>query len=112
MNKIFTFTLGLISIFVISSCTVRTTMSTPNTSVSVRATYGVLKGVVEVHDRDNLYIVVDPKCKCRRSYKVRGRYRYKLKKYRNRNVKVEGYIKNKTPWSGEIEVIKIKEIYR
>ena len=112
MKKLAFLLVGLITIGIFSSCTVRTTVApNPSTRVTVKADYGVLKGLVKITDGDNLYLIVDPDCKCRRSYKIKGKHKLKLRKYRNRTVEVEGYIKNYSPWSGEIEVIKIKKIW-
>ncbi len=62
-----------------------------------------LEGVVEVY-RDDVYIVVNPECKCRRSYKVLGRYRDVIRELKGETIRVRGRIKKFSPWSGEIYV--------
>ncbi len=71
--------------------------------------YKTLNGRVEINEAEDLvYIVVNPDCKCRESYQVKGKYKDEIKKYKGKNVSVEGYIKRFSPWSGEIIVEKIK----
>ena len=65
-----------------------------------------IEGLVEVKGQ-NVYIVVNPDCKCRKSYKVLGDKKEKLKKLKGLFVEVEGFVKDLTPWSAEILVKKI-----
>ena len=65
-----------------------------------------LDGVVEVYKND-VYIVVNPTCRCRQSYRVLGDYKDVLKEYAGREVRVFGKVKRFSPWSGEIYVEKI-----
>ncbi len=65
----------------------------------------VVEGKVEVNG-DNVYIVENPDCKCRVSYKVLGDIKDELKKLEGKIIKVKGKIKKFTPWSGTIEIVK------
>lgn len=65
-----------------------------------------LEGVVEVY-KGNVYIVVNPACRCRESYRVLGRYKKVLKSYAGKKVKVKGKVKRLSPWSGEVYVEKV-----
>ncbi len=68
--------------------------------------YSRLEGLVEIKGNE-VFITVNPNCKCRRSFKVVGSKKEELKRLNGLFVEVEGYIKNYTPWSGEILVKKI-----
>jgi len=65
-----------------------------------------LDGVVEVY-KGNVYIVVNPACRCRQSYLVLGDLKYKVRRYTGKEVVVIGKIKKTTPWSGKILVEEI-----
>ncbi len=62
-----------------------------------------LEGIVEVY-KDDVYIVVNPDCKCRRSYKVLGRFKNVIMELKGETIRVRGRIKKFSPWSGEIYV--------
>jgi len=97
-----------ISILLFSSC-LSTTSAKDNTEEQTISKenyeYGEIVGIVEVSG-ENIYIVVNPDCKCRSSYLVKGEYADKIKEYEGKNVSAKGYIKRYTPWSAEIIVEK------
>ena len=65
-----------------------------------------LNGVVEVY-KGSVYVVVEPNCRCRQSYKVLGDYKNILKRYAGHKIRVFGKVKRFSPWSGEIYIERI-----
>jgi len=66
----------------------------------------VLEGVVEIY-KGGVYIIVNPSCRCRESYRVLGGYKKVLKNYVGKKVKIRGKVKKFSPWSGEVYVEKV-----
>ena len=94
------------SLFIINSCKAKDLKTNSQNYQLENSRYERVEGLVEVYG-DEVYIVINPNCKCRRSLKVIGDKKEKLKNLNGLFVEVEGYIKLKTPWSGEITVEKI-----
>ncbi len=93
--------------FILISCGI--SPSNENLSLNDRensSKYSRLEGLVEVKGND-VFITVNPDCKCRRSFKVVGEKREELKRLNGLFVEVKGNVKEYTPWSGEILVKKI-----
>ncbi len=88
-------------VYPITSCS-----ATDKNIKTVNKEYTRIEGLVE-RIGDDIFITVNPDCKCRKSYKVIGDKKEELKKVIGMFVEVEGYVKSFTPWSGEIEVKKI-----
>ncbi|RUM58621.1 MAG: hypothetical protein DSY60_01425 [Persephonella sp.] len=75
--------------------------------LKISKNYRRIQGVVKKTFQGDIFIIINPDCKCRRSFKVIGSKKEELKKLNGLFVEVEGYIKEYTPWSGEILVEKI-----
>jgi len=93
------------------SCVNSSTVKNNEVNIPADYQYKKITGKVELsNDGKNVYIVVNPDCRCRISYLVVGDNINLVKKYNGKTVTVEGYLKNKTPWSGEIIVERIIKV--
>ena len=98
---------AIISLFFITfSCKAKNLNSESFEGTEKNVIHQGIEGLVEVYG-DDVYIVINPDCKCRKSLKVLGDKKEELKKLKGLFVEVEGDVKFKTPWSGEIIVEKI-----
>ncbi len=103
------FLLSFITVIIALSFSCGIASNNENSSLNNKkytAKHARLRGLVEVKG-DDVFITVNPDCKCRKSFKVIGSKKEELKKLNGLFVEVEGITKEFTPWSGEIFVKKI-----
>lgn len=71
-----------------------------------------LKGKIEIYENNpEVYFVLNWESKSKITYKVLNADDFNLKDKKGKVLKVEGKIKKLSQWSGEIEILKIIELY-